>query len=132
MRTTKNKVPQAVVLNGEMSTERARVARVVRLLRLDLVLMLSLVVLLMGAAGTGAEPGVSLTDVTGLLREFGFPIFVSVWFMWRLERRMDAFTESINKLLTIVTIMSRSVDELSVGRTRTRSGLGQVGGKDVA
>lgn len=74
----------------------------------------------------------TLTDVTGLLREFGFPIFVSVWFMWRLERRMDAFTESINKLLTIVTIMSKSVDELSAGRTRTRTGLGPVGGKDVA
>lgn len=103
-----------------------------RLLRLDAVLMLALVALLMGATGSGSESGVSLTDVTGLLREFGFPIFVSVWFMWRLERRMDAFTESINKLLTIVTIMSRSVDELSMGRTRTRTGLGQAGGKDVA
>lgn len=95
--------------------------------------LLSMVVLLLtGATGSGGETGVTLTDVTGLLREFGFPIFVSVWFMWRLERRMDAFTESINKLLTIVTIMSRSVDELSLGRTRTKTGLGQAGGKDVA
>lgn len=92
--------------------------------------LLVLIALLL--TGAGSEPGVTLTDVTGLLREFGFPIFVSVWFMWRLERRMDAFTESINKLLTIVTIMSKSVDELSAGRTRTRTGLGPVGGKDVA
>lgn len=97
----------------------------------NVTLLILIVLLLTGATGSG-EAGVTLTDVTGLLREFGFPIFVSVWFMWRLERRMDAFTESINKLLTIVTIMSRSVDELSMGRTRTRTGLGQVGGKDVA
>lgn len=96
------------------------------------ILVVLLLLLLMGATGPEVETGVTLTNVTGMLREFGFPIFVSVWFMWRLERRMDAFTESINKLLTIVTIMSRSVDELSMGRTRTRTGLGQVGGKDVA
>lgn len=101
-----------------------------RILNATLLIMAAL--LLTGAAGSESEPGVTLTDITGLLREFGFPIFVSVWFMWRLERRMDAFTESINKLLTIVTIMSRSVDELSVGRTRTKTGLGQAGGKDVA
>lgn len=99
---------------------------------LNATLLVMAVVLLAGATGSGSEAGVTVTDVTGLLREFGFPIFVSLWFMWRLERRMDAFTESINKLLTIVTIMSRSVDELSMGRTRTKSGLGQVGGKDVA
>lgn len=95
-------------------------------------LLVAAVLLLTGAANSGGEAGVTVTDITGLLREFGFPIFVSLWFMWRLERRMDAFTESINKLLTIVTIMSRSVDELSMGRTRTKTGLGQVGGKDVA
>lgn len=95
-------------------------------------LLILTVLVLTGATGSGTETGVTVTDVTGLLREFGFPIFVSVWFMWRLERRMDAFTESINKLLTVVTIMSRSVDELSMGRTRTRVGLEQVGGKDVA
>ena len=100
--------------------------------RFDVVLLSTLVILLMGASETGSGGGVSLTDVTGLLREFGFPIFVSVWFMWRLERRMDAFNESINKLLTVVTVMSRTIDELSVGRARARTGIGQVGGKDVA
>lgn len=94
-------------------------------------LLVTALLLLMGAETT-PDAGVTVTGVAGLLREFGFPIFVSVWFMWRLERRMEAFTESINKLLTIVTIMSKSVDELAVGRTRTRTGMGQVGGKDVA
>lgn len=127
-------LPQAATQRDPSVSSRlwARAAYLFRLLRLDAILMLTLIALLMGAAESGSGPSVSLTDVTGLLREFGFPIFVSVWFMWRLERRMDAFTESINKLLTIVTIMSRSVDELSIGRTRTRTGQGQAGGKDVA
>lgn len=99
---------------------------------LNTTLMVMVVLLLTGATGPGREAGVTLADVTGLLREFGFPIFVSVWFMWRLERRMDVFTESINKLLTIVTIMSRSVDELSRERTHTKTGLGQTSEKDVA
>lgn len=99
---------------------------------LNATLLVMTVMLLAGATGSGSEAGMTVTDVTGLLREFGFPIFVSLWFMWRLERRMDAFTESLNKLLTIVTIMSRFVDELSAGRTRTKSGLGQTSGKDVA
>lgn len=93
---------------------------------------LIVLVFLLLSAEKSTEASVSLTDVTGLLREFGFPVFVSLWFMWRLEKRMDAFTESINKLLTIVTITSRTMDELSMGRTRTKTGLGQAGGKDVA
>lgn len=65
---------------------------------------------LMGAdsGSAGADP----TDVAGLLREFGFPIFVSLWFMWRVEKRMDRFTESIQNLLTAVTIMAKTVDNL--------------------
>lgn len=127
-------LPQATAQQNSSTPSRfrAHATRLFRLLRFDAILILALVALLMGATGSSSESGVSLTDISGLLREFGFPIFVSVWFMWRLERRMDAFTESINKLLTVVTIMSRSVDELSVGRTRTRAGLGQVGGRDVA
>jgi hypothetical protein len=123
-------LPQATTQHGTTARAGAHVAHLFRLLRLDVVLILAMVTLLMGAAESGTESSISLTDVTGLLREFGFPIFVSVWFMWRLERRMDAFTESINKLLTIVTIMSKSVDELSMGRTGT--GVGRASGKDVA
>jgi hypothetical protein len=51
-------------------------------------------------------------DAAALLREFGFPIFVSVWFMWRIEKRMDRFTDAIQDLLLTVTVMAKTVDEL--------------------
>jgi len=51
------------------------------------------------------------TDIVGLLREFGFPIFVSLWFMWRVEKRMDRFTDAIQNLLTAVTVMAKTVDD---------------------
>lgn len=73
----------------------------------------ALVLLLLLAGASGGDSGVTATDITALLREFGFPIFVSLWFMWRLEKRLDAFTESIQRLLTVVTVMSKSIDELS-------------------
>lgn len=66
-----------------------------------------LALLLMGA--DGASSG----DAVGLLREFGFPIFVSLWFMWRVEKRMDRFTEAIQQLLTAVTVMAKTVDDLT-------------------
>ena len=65
-----------------------------------------LALMLMGASdGTATS-----TDVVGLLREFGFPIFVSLWFMWRVEKRMDRFTDAIQNLLTAVTLMAKTVD----------------------
>jgi hypothetical protein len=60
-------------------------------------------------------------DIAGLLREFGFPIFVSLWFMWRVEKRMDHFTDTIQNLLMAVTLMAKTVDTLSpVERTQPR------------
>lgn len=63
--------------------------------------------LLMGADGSGSA------DAVGLLREFGFPIFVSLWFMWRVEKRMDRFTDAIQQLLTAVTVMAKTVDSMT-------------------
>jgi hypothetical protein len=68
-----------------------------------------LTLLLMGADAGGT------TDAVGLLREFGFPIFVSLWFMWRVEKRMDRFTDAIQQLLTAVTVMAKTVDDLTPG-----------------
>lgn len=92
--------------------------------------LMVIAVLMLGAAGSSDGGGVSASDITALLREFGFPIFVSLWFMWRLEKRLDAFTESIQKLLTVVTVMSKSIDETS---TPTSKVVGRIGPeKDVA
>ena len=74
--------------------------------------LLVLVLLLMGADGGGS-------DAVGLLREFGFPIFVSLWFMWRVEKRMDRFTDAIQSLLTTVTVMAKTVDDLTPPRATT-------------
>ncbi len=46
-----------------------------------------------------------------LLREFGFPVFVSVWFMWRLERRMDRLFELMNAHLQATALLAKSVDD---------------------
>jgi hypothetical protein len=52
-------------------------------------------------------------DAVSIIREFGFPVFVALWFMWRVEKRFDRFTEALQNLLTAVTIMAKTVDHLS-------------------
>jgi hypothetical protein len=74
-----------------------------------------IVALCMGADGGGN----GTADAAALLREFGFPIFVSLWFMWRVEKRMDRFTDSIQNLLTAVTVMAKTVDGLPAARPPT-------------
>lgn len=71
------------------------------------------VLMLMGADGP-SNGG----DMVGLLREFGFPILVSLWFMWRVEKRMERFTDAIQNLLTAITVMAKTVDNLSNGRAQ--------------
>lgn len=68
------------------------------------------VILLVGMGAADPSGSSSPGDAIGILREFGFPIFVSLWFMWRVEKRMDRFTEAIQNLLTAVTIMAKTVD----------------------
>jgi hypothetical protein len=52
----------------------------------------------------------TFTDALALIREFGFPVFVALWFMWRLEKRMDRFTDVVQSLLTTVTVMAKTMD----------------------
>lgn len=47
-----------------------------------------------------------------LLREFGFPVFVAVWFMWRLERRVDRLFELMSSLMQATSLLAKSVDDL--------------------
>jgi hypothetical protein len=84
-------------------------------------LLLFLVVLFgTGAADSGGGTS-SAGDALGILREFGFPIFVSLWFMWRVEKRMDRFTDAIQNLLTAVTIMAKTVDGWHTGGVSERA-----------
>ena len=76
----------------------------------------TLVLLLMGADSANSS-----ADLVGLLREFGFPIFVSVWFMWRVEKRMDRFTDVIQNLLTAITVMAKTVDDWTPSPNQRRA-----------
>lgn len=81
-------------------------------------LLLGVVLLCMGADSVGASPD---TGTLGLLREFGFPIFVSLWFMWRVEKKIDRFTETIQVLLTAITVMAKTVDGLPSATARAQT-----------
>ena len=74
----------------------------------------ALVVLTLTLMGADAPSGG--TDIVGLLREFGFPIFVSLWFMYRVEKKMERFTDAVQNLLTVVTVMAKTLDGLPNGR----------------
>ena len=45
-----------------------------------------------------------------LLREFGFPVLVAMWFMWRLEKRLDRLVELMAKLMQGTALLAKSVD----------------------
>jgi hypothetical protein len=70
--------------------------------------------LLLFTMGAGGDADGS--SALAIIREFGFPVFVALWFMWRVEKRMDRFTEVVQNLLTTVTIMAKTIDELPDAR----------------
>jgi hypothetical protein len=49
-------------------------------------------------------------QVMALLRDFGFPVFVALWFMMRLERRMDRLSELLSSLMHSVAILAKAVE----------------------
>ena len=51
-----------------------------------------------------------MEQAIALLREFGFPIFVCMWFMWRMEKKIDKFMEQQARLILAITIMSQTLD----------------------
>lgn len=71
--------------------------------------------------GMGASGDADSASALGIIREFGFPVFVAVWFMWRVEKRMDRFTDVVQNLLTTVTVMAKTIDALPPGRAGSHS-----------
>lgn len=51
-----------------------------------------------------------MDQLIGILREFGFPIFVCLWFMWRMEKKTDAFMEQQTKVLLLITLLAQVLD----------------------
>ena len=39
----------------------------------------------------------------GFLKDFGFPVFVVLWFMFRTEKILKGNTEAINRIADIIT-----------------------------
>jgi hypothetical protein len=48
-------------------------------------------------------------NVLQLLQQLGFPIFVAVWFMWRLEKKLDRYQHVVNKLLIVNTVIAKTL-----------------------
>lgn len=71
--------------------------------------------------GMGADGTADASGSLAVIREFGFPVFVALWFMWRVEKRMDRFTEVVQNLLTTITVMAKTIDGLPTTTTSTRT-----------
>lgn len=53
----------------------------------------------------------TVEQITPLIREFGFPVFVVMWFMFRTEKRIDRLIELLTALIRAMEIIAKSVDD---------------------
>jgi len=65
---------------------------------------------------------VTFDQLVTFMREFGFPVVVAMWFMLRLEKRLDRQQELLSSLMTSTAILARSLDDHRAD-IRARSGL---------
>ena len=84
------------------------------------VLPTTLVVAGLFVAGAAGHDG-SSADVVTILRDFGFPVFVSTWLLWRLEKRHEAYTARIEKLSEAIAALVQAIDDLRPGSSRPRN-----------
>lgn len=45
-----------------------------------------------------------------LIREFGFPTFIVMWFMFRLEKRLDRQVELLGSLMQATALLAKAVE----------------------
>lgn len=72
-----------------------------------------------------AESG---TDIASLIQQVGFPIVIAVWFMWRLEKRMDRLIELLGSLLKAMALLAKSVDHMGAAEGTIESVEDQLNG----
>jgi len=53
---------------------------------------------------------VTFDQATSLLREFGFPVVVALWFMLRLEKRLDRLAELMASFMSSMTLLAKGID----------------------
>lgn len=63
----------------------------------------------------------TIDQITALLREFGFPVVVALWFMIRLEKRLDRQSELMASLMQAMAIIAKSVEPRENGSRVTGS-----------
>ena len=51
-----------------------------------------------------------MDQLVSLIREFGFPTFVVLWFMFRLEKRLDRLVELLGSLMQATALLAKSVE----------------------
>lgn len=69
-------------------------------------------------------------QATSVLREFGFPVFVAMWFMIRLERRIDRLSDLTMAMMQAMTIIARSVESRDQGVGRTTGSMSALPEKE--
>ena len=68
---------------------------------------------------------------TGIIREFGFPVFVVVWFMFRMERRVDRLIELLAALIKAIAVIARSLDDHRADIRAQTTPIPQITPKDI-
>jgi hypothetical protein len=61
-----------------------------------------------------AEPAAAADlwgKIVAFIREFGLPSFIVIWFLFRFEKKLEAFTNTLHKLLTVNVVMLKSLDK---------------------
>ena len=51
-----------------------------------------------------------------VLGNYAFPVVVAVWFMWRMEKRMDRHAELLGAVITALAVLARAND-VDIGDT---------------
>ena len=46
----------------------------------------------------------------GLIREFGFPVLVACWFMYRTDKRLDRLAALMGNLMQATALLAKSVE----------------------
>lgn len=49
--------------------------------------------------------------IVAFIREFGLPSFIVVWFLFRFEKKLEKFTATLGKLLTMNVVMLKTLDK---------------------
>lgn len=51
-----------------------------------------------------------MEQVIAILREFGFPIFVCLWFMWRVDKKIDGLLSQQQQLLLALVVLAQVLE----------------------